>query len=337
MNATKYLSEGTYVVLPSKTTPRVYLAVGNKKTAKLSFTLYNPFSKKAKLLKAIAKFVFVHCNPLAKRILPIVQVNKSKFIKKLEKKLEKRLTSSVYIATDKEKFVLQLQDRNGIVGYLKYAFKAKGMERLINEKKAIKVCAGLDLVPEIILKSKYKKRPFILLENLNGSFGLPNRQEYKSILKSLEKDRSFKLRMHPRILSLKSKLAAYDLESLAHLLDKLVNSSENKYLEVYEHGDFAPWNLIRTEQGIVPFDFEYFEKNGLQYLDEIKYHFRIEHLLNNKNGMDLVEAVAVNVPIDEFKVLFQIFLIKEIIRIHEVKDNYGFELSLLNTLRSEEA
>ena len=55
--------------------------------------------------------------------------------------------------------------------------------------------------------------------------------------------------------------------------------SEVNYLEVYEHGDFAPWNLMVTEKGIIPFDFEYFEEFGLEYLDEIKYHFQIEHFL----------------------------------------------------------
>ena len=109
MNATNYLSAKTCVVLPTKSKPRVFLSVDDGATARLSFQLYNPFSARAKLLKSVTKALCVHANPLAKLMLPTIAVKKSKFIEYLEEKLNKQLISSVYVPTDNDKIVMQLQ------------------------------------------------------------------------------------------------------------------------------------------------------------------------------------------------------------------------------------
>ena len=101
-----------------------------------------------------------------------------------------------------------------------------------------------------------------------------------------------------------------------------------KYKEVYEHGDFAPWNLIRTAKGTVAFDFEYFEEKGLQYLDDIKFYFQEQRLLEGKRDRDLVDAIRLKVPTEEFDLLFRIFLIKELCRMYEDGDPATFEENL---------
>jgi len=337
MNATDFLSGERCIVLPTKSKPRVYLSIGNREMARLSFELYNPFSKKATILKGVTRFLCVYCNWLVKLVMPTVKVAKSYFILFLEKKLDKKLSSSVYLATAKDKVVVQVQDENGIVGYLKYPTSPIGTQRLLNEQKSISMLSTLKLVPEVVLNDVYNGTPFMMLQNLKGSIGQLSQQEYRPILTSLKKDRSFKLVDHPRIINLKDKLKALGLIDILDMLEIVIRSTRTSYFEVFEHGDFAPWNLIKTAKGIVLFDFEYFEERGLEHMDELKYHFQVVNLLHGKKGKALINAVSSKVNIQEFALIFQIFLIKEIVNKNEAKELYDFENSLLKTLMNEEA
>jgi hypothetical protein len=274
---------------------------------------------------------------LAKLVLPTVQVAKSDFIMFLEEKLLKKLTSSVYIATAKDKLVVQVQDEKGILGYLKFPTSSIGKQRLLNEQKAISMLSKLNLVPDVMFNEIYNGMPFMMLQNLKGSIGHLSQQEYRPILTSLKKDRSFTLVNHPRIINLKDKLKALGLIDILDMLDIVIRSSKSTYFEVFEHGDFAPWNLIKTAKGIVPFDFEYFEEQGLDYLDELKYHFQVENLLHGKKGMALINAISSKVIIQEFTLIFQTFLIKEIANKHEAMEPYDLENRLLKEFSNGKA
>ena len=329
MNATDFLSGESCIVLPTKANPRVYLAINSRKTAKQAYMLYNPFSKKAKLLKVVTRFLSVYCNHMAKLLLPTVKVAKSDFISFLEKRLKKEIISSVYIATAKDKVVLQLQDSKDIVGYVKYPISSIGKKRLLNEHKAITTLSKINLVFEVLVYDSYKGTPFIILQNLKGTIGNASQKEYNQILDSLKKEKSFRLNSHPRILDIKNKLKLFELFDIMDTLEILLRFSKLRYLEVFEHGDFAPWNLIRTEKGVIPFDFEYFEEQGLEHMDELKYHFQIENLLHGRKGKALIEVISSNVTIKEFDLIFKIFLIKEIVNKYGVGESYALENTLL--------
>ncbi len=66
MNAIDFLSGERYIVLPTKSNPKVYLSIGNSDRAKLALNLYNPFSKKAIVLKRVTRILCVYGNALAK-------------------------------------------------------------------------------------------------------------------------------------------------------------------------------------------------------------------------------------------------------------------------------
>jgi hypothetical protein len=332
MNATSFFSDQTYLVLPTKASPRVYLSIDNRKMAGKALMLYNPFSKKAKVLKAAVTFLSIYFNPLSKFLLPTIKAEKSLFIKFLEEKLNTELISSVYLATAKDKVVLQLQDDKGILGYLKYPLTEQGKERLLKEKQGISEFAKKSVVPNLILDDVYGETPFILIQNIKGRIGHLDNKENQAILTAFIKETSFKLMKHPRILDLQSKLKQYGLTVYSNKLNQIISSSKNTYKEVLEHGDFTPWNLIRAEQGVVPFDFEYFEEHGLEHLDEIKYYFQIEHLLNGKKDVELIKAIATKIKIKEFQLIFQVFLIKEIVNKHGSTESYDFENSLLKKI-----
>ena len=210
-----FISSNSYIVLPTRSKPRVYLAIVNSAIARLSFDLYNPFSRKAKVLKNVTKFICVYCNPLARLVLPTIQVKKSNFIEFLEESFKKKLVTSLYIATAKDKVVLQLQDDNGVLGYLKYPITPLGEQRLLNEVKANTILSKLRLVPELLFVNSYKGTQFIVLQNHIGTIGHANQQDYKIILDRFKKDKSYKLINHPRILNLIDKLSENNLSTIS--------------------------------------------------------------------------------------------------------------------------
>lgn len=332
MQEIEFLSKGTYVVLPTKSNPRVLLSVDNCKLAKLAFKLYNPFSFKAKFLKKIVQFLCFNFNPLARIILPTIKVIKSDFIGFLENELNvSSLTSSVYIATIKDKLVLQLQSQNVIIGYVKYPLNKLGLKHLLNEKKAIEILSKKKLTEPFLLYETYNNTPFLIIKELEGEINIDNNLDIDLILNSYKKPQSFFLKSHPRIKQLSDMLINNDLQNYFTALQYLCELSQEVYCEVFEHGDFAPWNIIKSKSGSIPFDFEYFEVNGLEHLDAIKYHFQIECLLNGKKGQELINSVSAKIKLKEFKIIFKVFLIKEIVNKKESNQLFELEESLFKT------
>ena len=329
MIAKEFLSTEVSIALPRAAAPKVYLAIDTSQIAKLSFQLYNPFSLKGKLLKWVAQLLCVRFNSFARLVLPTESKNKSYFIEHLEKEIGKKLVSSVYLATANDKVVLQLIHNNQIYGYLKYPISTIGRSRLMNEQLAITSLSSNRNIPHLIYQGIYQKMPFIILPNIEGSIGAVSKIEYDSILKTFSKGKSYDLKLHPRVLNLSKKLAEINLPLLQKRLNEIVGISKMRYKEVYEHGDFAPWNIIRTSKGLVPFDFEYYTADGLEYLDEIKFNFQIEHLLNGKKGINLIESISKKIEIAEFEIIFQIFLLKEIVHKKLEDQSYEMEMALL--------
>ena len=331
MEVIDFLSEGTYVVLPTKATPKVLLTINNSKLAKQAFKLYNPFSFKAKFLKTVVQFLCLYSNSLAKLILPTIKVSKSNFISFLENELKvSSLTSSIYIATIKDKLVLQLQTSNVIIGYVKYPLNNLGLKHLLNEKKAIEILSQKKITEPFLLSQTYNDTPFLILKELKGK--IKENYNINIILNAYKKPQSFLLKEHPRIKQLCDTLITFNLQSYFNALEQICKSSQELYYEVFEHGDFAPWNIIESENESIPFDFEYFEENGLEHLDAIKYHFQIEYLLNGKTGKDLINSVSTKIVLKEFVIVFKVFLIKEIINKKETEQSFELEESLFKTL-----
>lgn len=333
-----FLSKGTYLCLPTKKRPKVFVAINNKQVSKNAFNLYNPFSKKAKVLKCILEFFCVRCNALSRLILPTTKAVKSNFIVFLEDKLKIQLiTSSVYLATDKDKVVLQIQAEDKIVGYLKYPLNQVGVKHLLNEKRGLELLSNTFYEESYSLFGTYKDIPFLFMKPLLGQIDKESERGVYEVLDAFKKSEKYVLSEHPRLKQLEQKLQMYNLSNYISILKDVGASSSKEYVLVFEHGDFAPWNLIKTKNGCIPFDLEYFEENGLEFLDEIKYYYQIEHLLNGKKGGELIKAVASNVHAKEFIKLFKIFLIKEIINKHESSLAYDFENTMLKILLDETA
>jgi len=333
MNIKDFLSDHPYVILPTKTNPKVYLPIADARTVKRAFELYNPFSQKAKLLKRVAHIFCRWMKPIARVLLPTVTGGKSKLIISIEKQLSKSITSSAYLATAKDKVVLQLQDNNGIIGYLKYPISDLGKERLLNEKTAIELLSEKKLISSLVSTGEFENTPFIILKPIEGEIGSVSKEEYTAVLNSFKREESYLLKSHPRVIAIRKQLVHLNFSDLNDALEQTLSLSKKEYSVVYEHGDFAPWNLIKTADDIVPFDFEYFDENGLEHLDELKFHFQELTLLHQKKGKSLISSIASKVDFEEFDCIFQLFLLKEIINKTKSGEIIETELSLLKQLR----
>lgn len=333
MKGVDFFSDNKYILLPTSSNPKVALALGSKNVTRNSFRLYTPFSAKAKVLKTIAWYSlkFTSYFPTIKK------TGKSDFISYLEARLKKPLIASVYYATDKNKIVIQLQSEEAeILGYLKMSVSPLGKKRLENEKRAIEVLSTVGLSSISILDSgAYEGNTYILYKEISGIPACPEEKELTALLAALKKENRYALNKHPRILQLCKDLEEQNQTELVKILLSVCNKTEGLFHEVYEHGDFAPWNIMKKpEGGYELFDFEYFGTEGLEYLDLIKYYYQVGSLLQHKKGNALVQYILNSISHPFAKELLIIFLIKEInILILEGK-NFNEEKDLIHQLIS---
>jgi len=332
MKLFEFLSNNSYVTLPSSKNPKVVLLVDNVSFSEQSFKLYNPFSLKGKVFKKVIKFQAIYLNKLFKFFFTQVE-KKSEFVSFLEKKLKQTVLVSLYLSTNKDKVVLQLQtDSAKIIGYLKYPMSDLGIKYIKNEIKAIETLSDKNLVSSYLLSQKYEGKPFLLLPEVDGDILQINQDVVKNILLKFERGKRYLLSNHPRIENLRVILIAQNMNDYLFLLTTCSLLSTQEYQLVYEHGDFAPWNIIKQKDEYIPFDFEYFVEDGLEYFDLFKYYYQVARLLKMKEGKALIIYLSQKIEIDDFEIIFILFLLKEMAKIKEAGGSFEFEKNLLGLL-----
>ena len=333
MNDIDFFSSNNYLFLPTKNRPRVALVVDTKELTENSFKLYNPFSIKAKIFKQLILWASVYFRYIIK--FNYLKKEKSQFIIYLEYKLQQPLTVSLYFATIQDKVVLQLQSTDAsILGYLKFPLNDLGEKHIQNEIEAIKILSKNKIVEPFMLSDEYQKKSFLLIKELKGKIESIDRKNIDIILKQFYKDKKYLLLLHPRIKKLQYLLTQNSMTGYLSKVNNISKDSIINYRLVYEHGDFAPWNIIKVDDIYTHFDFEYFEEDGLEYFDLIKYYYQIGRLLKSKQDRELIDFVFENIKIQEIKELFELFLIKEIV-INKIEDkSFKFEEKIIKILES---
>ncbi len=332
MNKDCFYSDNIYLSLPSLKSEKVALAIDSSALVYKSIKLYQPFSKKAIYFKRLLKFLLTNFNFIFKKVLPTQVHIKGDFIIYLEEKLDVDLVSSVYYSTANDKVVLQLLSNNKIIGYLKFPLNEVGIMRVKNEKKAIETFSNLGIVDVYRFADYYNEIPYILINEVEGTVENVAHDKLIVLLDKFKKIETFRLNAHPRILQLFIGLKNNNLYEESNILESICNKSTIYYHEVFEHGDFAPWNLISNQIDVIPFDFEYYEEFGLEYFDIIKYYYQIATLLENIPVDKILNFINSKIEIDEIKMLFQVFLIKEILQRKENQSSTSFEKHALLVL-----
>jgi len=333
MSTSEFFSSNTYMFLPTQRNPKVALTVDNSELSKNAFKLYNPFSEKAKLLKKGTQIAFVNFNAISKKILKIQKKEKSNFVAYLEEKLDTLLVTSLYFATIADKVVMQLQTPDAkMVGYVKYPLNDIGLNHLETEKSGIEILSEKKIVSKYLLCDEFEGKPFLLLYALEGDIGQVERSSIDEIIAKFKREESFTLVKHPRTIDIKNSLESNKLAKYLPMVEKVCQSSTQKYALVYEHGDFTPWNIVKVNDVYIPFDFEHFVEDGLEYFDLIKYYYQVGKLLEKKKQQELVKYVSEQIEVAEIKELLTLFLLKEIVRNVEENELYDFEVEMLETL-----
>ena len=331
MNDISFFSPSSYIYLPTKNNPKVALCVDDSYLAENAFKLYNPFSLKAKVFKSVSKFSFTSLNKFSK--LLGTNKEKSAFVEYLEQLLEQPLNVSVYFATAKDKVVLQLQSSDAkIIGYLKYPLNQVGLKHIKNEIKAFEILSSKEVVELYILKDIYNEKPFLLLKELDGTIDRVEKEFVNGMLKTFEKDSFCKLSQHPRIKELKKQLVKFNMKEYLVRVEQICTNSTVDYKLVYEHGDFTPWNIVKVKEKHIPFDFEFFVEDGLEYFDIIKYYYQVGKLLESKVDEGLYTFVKEQINVLEFKELFELFLIKEIVKQSKENESSEFEKNMIKIM-----
>lgn len=329
MKDISFFSEDTYLSIPNRENPKVILAIGNKYLAKNSFKIYNPFSTKAKLFKSIVRFFTVNFNNFFLHLLSEEIKENSEFINFLNNEYKIKFNSSIYNATLKDKVVVQLQTDGSVFGYVKFPLNEMGLKNISNEIYALETLKEKGILNLQMKSLKFKGIPFFILPELKGNISKLSDDEILRLLEPYKKDISLKLKDQERVKEIKEFLIQQNLKNELVILENALNKSNEYYYEVYEHGDFAPWNIVKTKEGLVPFDFEYFTERGVEYFDLIKYHFQVGRLLQGKNQEDLYMYISQKILIKEIKQMLSLYLLKEIMSAFQQQKSADFESQML--------
>ncbi|TLU65067.1 hypothetical protein FE810_09065 [Thalassotalea litorea] len=333
MIGTEFNSKNLYLSLPSIKKPRVKLAVDSSVNLKNSFKLYNPFSLKARVLKFVCYWLIILIPDSVLRIFLTRESNTSDFIKFLEYELGESFISSIYFATSKDKVVIQLQNkRSEIVGYIKFPLNETGIKHLHNEIKAYKIFSEIGIVENVLHTGFYENTPYILLKPLDGKVIRKSNGYAEVIAGKLLRENEAKLQLHPRALGVLSDLKSLSLIEVHDKILLMLEKADLSYRLAFEHGDFAPWNVIESNGKIIPLDFEFFVENGLEHMDLFKFYYQQGTLINNLRGSELIKNLVHALKVEEFDSLFSVFLGIEIVRKCKLEENFAFETSLLNML-----
>ena len=277
MNVENRLSSGSYVLLPTRKYPKVFL---NRSSFGNAMKLYNPFSLKGKVLKAIATF-FPWFN--------LMYVEGSDFSNFVDNLLGFNATLSLYLATDSKKLVYQICKEDSIYGVLKISTSSDFNELVDTEIGALKFLGKeTDVsVPHLMLEGDFQGCRFFISEYIEGCIGHVSDEEAFAIAKQLALGISVPLIETAIYKSVSDVLSEND--SARELLERLPKDSIVNIALV--HGDFTPWNIINAKEFVL-FDLERFDFAGLEQFDLITFFFQSGRFLYHLDGIELVDFVV---------------------------------------------
>jgi hypothetical protein len=175
-----------------------------------------------------------------------------------------------------QKVTAQLRDAKGrVLGYLKYAEKKPACRRLRQERKMLaELPSGVG--PKLMKFEPMGDGEALLSSVLPGELlpaTLPPPKGVAVLLNSLIVSPPQPLKYHPWVLHLRSR----GQSGLDSCLEALTGRD---WPVVIQHGDFAPWNLLRTSDGALgAIDWEYGTPEGLPYLDLAYYILQTSALI----------------------------------------------------------
>lgn len=203
------------------------------------------------------------------------------------------LTSAIVLAGTPgpaQKVTAQL--RNGddrILGYLKYAEKEAARRRLKQEHTMLSALP-VGIGPKAIKFGAMGDGEALLSSALPGELlpaTLPVPEGVIHLLDRLISSPTQRLEDHPWVRHLQSRGLPPRLNACLEAL------SDRNWPVAIQHGDFAPWNLLRSSDGVVrAIDWEYGTPEGFPYLDLAYYILQTSALIYRWNPMQATQTAV---------------------------------------------
>jgi hypothetical protein len=169
-----------------------------------------------------------------------------------------------------QKVTVQLRDERGaVLGYLKHAGQGVARTRLRHEHH---VLSGLSrgMGPKALKYGTFGNGEALLMTPISGKplpTTLPPVNGVVDVMMSFTSSPPVGLEVHPWVLRTLER--GSEVAALEACLEALIGK---RWPIAVQHGDFAPWNLLRKPGGEVgTFDWEYGRLEGFPYLDLAYY------------------------------------------------------------------
>ena len=174
-----------------------------------------------------------------------------------------------------QKFTVELRGRAGrIIGYVKYGTETLAQRRLAQEYLTLtRLPAGLGPTP--MKFGNMGDGTALLVTPLCGQevrARLPPAPKVLEFAKSLEGSSTLALNDHPYVGAMRQRIGP----RLDAILEDLAGRA---WPVVPHHGDFAPWNLRRRDDGLAAFDWEFGTPDGFPYIDLAYFILQVAFLI----------------------------------------------------------
>lgn len=259
--------------LPSHKNARVYLAGTNPLRRWQESALFPAFRRTAKVyrfllrLKATIGLGSGICN--LSNFWPVREF--------VEDVLPKVASVVVLVGTSgpTQKVTLQLWNDRQVVGYLKYGEKQTAQNRIKQEAEVLKA------LPHGLGPTLLKVEPFgeglavVLLPVFGEALGarLPLASNLISFVQNFPRSSPVVFEDHPWIKKMMSRYTDIPLSCITPLAGR-------KWPVVFQHGDFAPWNiLVKPNGSLKAIDWEYGTAEGFPFIDLAFFILQVGRLI----------------------------------------------------------
>ena len=182
-----------------------------------------------------------------------------------------------------------LGDRGRVLGYLKYGEKEAARTRLEQERRVLNDLPG-GVGPRLLKFGSLGDGDALLVTALEGK-GVPATlhldEDLIALLTSLVVSAPVPLEDHPWVRHVSETTADPCLNPWFEML------AGKRWPVVVQHGDFAPWNLVRKPDGTLgAIDWEYGALEGFPYLDLAYYVLQVLALVHRQAPSRAAEYAA---------------------------------------------
>jgi len=260
--------------LPHRARPRLYFSGSTPLRRWHESAFYPAFKRSARLYR-----FFLRCKAALAFGAAEVNLSDSWAVRDFVGDSIPDLRSSVILVGTSgpaQKMTAQLWDENGVAGYLKYGEKLAARIRLEREH-CVLTALPQGLGPAVVKYGTMADGVALLLSPIGGRALLPKLPPEKGLTDFLQPtsvSRAVPVDNHPWLQTTRTISGG----CMDRWLDDL---SGRKWPITIQHGDAAPWNIIRTSKHkLCAIDWEYGSVKGLPYLDLAYYILQIALLVS---------------------------------------------------------